>query len=116
MNTDMVARITHEVNRLWCALNNDYSQLPWAEAADWQKDSARSGIEFVINNPDATPADTHANWVKDKLADGWQFGLVKDPETKQHPCIVPYEELPEFQRVKDSLFQTIVRAAFGLPL
>jgi len=35
---------------------------------------------------------------------------VKDPEKKQHPCFVPYDELPIQQRRKDALFVSIVRA------
>ena len=27
-------------------------------------------------------------------ADGWKYGPVKDPEKKEHPCFVPYDDLP----------------------
>jgi hypothetical protein len=114
MNTDMVARITHEVNRLWCALNEDYSQLPWSEAPDWQKDSARNGIEFVINNPHAGPSANHDNWSAVKIAEGWVYGPVKDAEAKTHPCLVAFEDLPMHQQIKDMLFRTVVLAAFGI--
>jgi hypothetical protein len=40
----------------------------------------------------------------DKIKEGWVYGFVKDPVSKTHPCIVPYEELPEEQQMKDHLF------------
>jgi hypothetical protein len=46
--------------------------------------------------------------LEDKKKDGWVYGEVKDAEAKTHPCIVPFEELPEFQKKKDALFCAIV--------
>jgi hypothetical protein len=37
------------------------------------------------------------------------YGEVKDAVAKTHPCMVPYDDLPEFQRKKDALFLAIVR-------
>lgn len=48
--------------------------------------------------------------MKEKEADGWKYGKVKDAEKKEHPCCVPYYDLPVKQRVKDSLFTGVVRA------
>ena len=46
----------------------------------------------------------------EKLKDGWKFGEVKNPETKEHPCMVAYEELPKEQQTKDALFISVVRS------
>jgi hypothetical protein len=46
----------------------------------------------------------------DKEADGWKHGPVKDPEKKEHPCMVPYGQLPAEQRAKDYLFIAVVKA------
>jgi hypothetical protein len=48
--------------------------------------------------------------MKDKLEAGWVWGPVKSSENKTHPCLVPFEELPEFQKKKDKLFCAIVDA------
>lgn len=39
-----------------------------------------------------------------------QTGPVKDAEKKEHPCIVPYDQLPLDQRMKDYIFAGIVHA------
>jgi len=105
-----IARVAHEVNRAYCVSIGDNSQPAWKDAPQWQKDSAVSGVEFVKANPDATPDKSHESWLKEKKAAGWKYGPVKNPEKKEHPCFVPYLDLPLEQRVKDYLFQGVVRA------
>jgi hypothetical protein len=109
----IAARTAHEANRMYCELCNDHSQLTWNDAPDWQKESAIQGVEAIRKNPESTPEDSHKSWLAHKLADGWAYGPEKDPNTKLHPCMVPYEDLPEHQRYKDDLFQTTVRSVLA---
>lgn len=105
----LIASTAHEVNRVWCQYLGDDSQPVWDDAPEWQKDSAISGVKHLMANPDATPEQSHENWLKDKEADGWVHGPTKDPEAKTHPCMVPYADLPSEQRVKDAFFHATVR-------
>ena len=108
MEVKAIARLCHEVNKAYCEAIGDHSQVSWEEAHDWQKNSAIQGVLWVMKNPDTTPEDTHKNWMKDKLKEGWVYAPVKDVEKKEHPCMVPYEELPLEQKVKDYLFRAVV--------
>ena len=110
MNIEQIAQVAHETNRAYCEATGDRSQLPWDAAPAWQKESAINGVKFHINNPASTPADSHENWLKEKIASGWTYGVVKDVVEKKHPCCVPYENLPAEQKVKDALFIGVVRA------
>lgn len=110
MTIEQIARICHEANRALCITEGDFSQKPWEEAEDWQREAAISGVEFAIQNPNAPASAQHDSWMKDKLADGWKYGEAKDAEAKTHPCIVPYDELPEVQKAKDHLFKGIVNS------
>ena len=110
MTVEDVARICHEANESLCITQGDFSQSSWDEAHFWQKVSATKGVNFHLDNPDATPENSHENWLKDKEADGWKYGKVKDVEKKEHPCFVPYNELPPAQQAKDHLFRAIVHA------
>jgi len=105
-----IAKVCHEANRAWCTTNGDHSQLEWDIAPKWQIDSAIDGVAHALRYPEAGPEDSHQNWWAAKIADGWTYGEVKNPEAKTHPCMVPYDQLPEFQRKKDALFLAIVRA------
>lgn len=102
------ARAAHEVNRAYCLALGDDSQPPWEQAPDWQRTSAMNGVEGALKG--ATPEQSHESWLAEKAATGWKYGLVKDPEKKEHPCFVPYTKLPELQRKKDELFVLTVRA------
>ena len=62
-------------------------------------------VYYVLDNPNCTPEQQHNNWVHFKRADGWRYGPEKDFERKEHPCLVPYSELPEIQQRKDSVFR-----------
>lgn len=104
----MIAVCCHYANKAWCEVNGDHSQKSWTEAEQWQKDSAIKGVEFRLANPDAGKDAQHNAWMADKVADGWVYGEIKDAEAKTHPCIVPFDQLPEFQQKKDALFCAIV--------
>ena len=105
-----IAKACHQANKAWCESDGDSSQNNWEDAESWQRDSAISGVKFRLENPDAPASAMHDNWSKEKVADGWVYGEVKDVEKKTHPCLVPFEELPLFQQKKDKLFSAIVDA------
>lgn len=107
---ESIAIICHEANKAWCELFNDNSQKHWEEAEQWQRDSAIEGVNFRLQNPNASDDARHNAWMEGKLKDGWVYGEVKDAEKKTHPCIVPFNELPEFQQKKDKLFCAIVNS------
>lgn len=109
-DTAMIAAMCHQANLEWCALHGDYTQLSWQDAPQWQIDSAIDGVAHALKYPEITPEDMHSNWMAGKIADGWVYGEVKDPEAKTHPCMIAYNQLPDFQRKKDALFLAIVRA------
>jgi len=110
MTIQDIAQVCHETNRAFCQRLGDNSQLPWDEAPEWQRTSAVNGVQFKLDNPDAPPSASHDSWLKEKTKTGWKFGPVKDAEKKEHPCFVPYEELPADQQAKDALFIGIVNA------
>lgn len=104
-----IAKRCHEVNRAYSMAIGDDVQLSWEQAPQWQRDSAINGVKFHIENPDATPEQSHNQWMVEKKRDGWVYGPIKDEVNKTHPCMKPYGELPLEQRVKDTLFLTIVK-------
>jgi len=103
-----IAKICHQANKAYCENNGDFSQFDWDNAPKWQQQSAYNGVAFRLNNPFVTDKKMHDNWMIEKIEDGWILGEEKDPEVKTHPCLVPYDDLPEFQRKKDALFKAIV--------
>ena len=99
-----IAKVCHQANKAWCEVTGDNSQKDWDEAEQWQRESAIKGVKFKLDNPDAGDDAQHNSWMQEKVDAGWVYGEVKDAEAKTHPCIVPFEQLPEFQQKKDALF------------
>lgn len=108
MTAEQIAMVCHEANRAYCQTLGDQSQKPWPDAEQWQRDSAIAGVQFKLRNPQAPPSAQHEQWLAEKRAQGWIYGAVKNAATKEHPCFLPYEKLPEEQKVKDDLFGAIV--------
>lgn len=110
MDREGLAMLCHEANRLLCSLQGDFSGVPWLAADEHTRQSARQGVDWARSNPGATAEEMHENWRRFKAAAGWTFGPTKDSSLRQHPCMVPYDDLPIGQRLKDELFLAIVRA------
>mgnify|MGYP000871708317 FL=1 len=118
-----IARVCHEVNRAYCESLGDFSQLPWDQAPDWQRESAVKGVIFhletIAEGGEPSPSASHESWLAEKERDGWKYGPVKDAEKKEHPCFVPYTQLPPEQKAKDYLSIGVVKgmvAAIGAAL
>ena len=43
----------------------------------------------------------HDEWMRKRLAEGWTLGPERSDERKQHPCLIPYDELPEIEKEYD---------------
>jgi len=109
-NITSIAKVCHQANKAWCESNGDATQQDWDSAAQWQRDSAIDGVKFRLSNPDAGKDSQHNAWMDDKVKNGWVYGEEKNADKKTHPCIVPFDKLPEFQQKKNALFCAIVDA------
>lgn len=105
------AEAAHEANRIYCAATGDMSQTHWKDAPDWQRTSAMNGVRGVLAGN--SPEQSHVSWLAEKVSTGWTLGPVKDPVKKEHPCMVPYADLPAAQQAKDHLYVAVVHAMAG---
>ena len=63
-----------------------------------------SHVELAADILDLTEQlaeNTHENWAKQRLSDGWRRGPKRSDDEKQHPGLIPYRELPESEREYD---------------
>lgn len=45
--------------------------------------------------------NVHEVWSAGRMKDGWTFGEERNDAKRQHPCLVPYEELTEEEKEYD---------------
>ncbi len=108
ISVEDIAEVCHEANKILCESLGDKSQVAWDLAPNWQRNSAIDGVKFNLENPHAPASASHDSWLREKQSTGWKYGEIKDAEKKEHPCFVPYDELPPEQQAKDHLFKGIV--------
>ena len=53
--------------------------------------------------------NVHEVWAQSRLQQGWTYGEERSDALKQHPCLVPYEELSEVEKDydRDTAFGTL---------
>lgn len=69
-------------------------------------------IEQVAKN-------VHEVWAQSRMEQGWTYGEERSDALKQHPCLIPYEELSEIEKAYDrdtalSTLKLIVKLGFKL--
>ena len=45
--------------------------------------------------------NVHEVWAQSRIEQGWIYGEERSDALKQHPCLIPYEELPEVEKDYD---------------
>lgn len=45
--------------------------------------------------------NVHEVWAQNRLREGWVYGEERSDALKTHPCLIPYEELPEVEKAYD---------------
>lgn len=105
-----IAKVCHEANSALREILGEDPNPRYEDAPFEMRQSVVRGIMLRIEHPETTPEAQHEAWRADYVRDGWTWGPVKDREAKTHPCLVPYAELPEGQRMKDYVYCAIVDA------
>lgn len=45
--------------------------------------------------------NVHEVWAQSRMEQGWIYGEERSDAKKTHPCLIPYEELPEVEKAYD---------------
>ena len=45
--------------------------------------------------------NVHDQWALQRLREGWVYGPTRNDAKKEHPCLVPYDELPASEKEYD---------------
>lgn len=53
--------------------------------------------------------NVHDVWAQSRIEQGWTYGTERNDALKTHPCLIPYEELPEVEKAydRDTAFGTL---------
>jgi hypothetical protein len=112
MTIDEIARVCHGANTEYCLAVGDAGLPTWDNLDESYKESTRMGVKFTQSS-NAHPEDQHESWMRERIRQGWVYGPVLNREKKIHPNLVPYDQLPIKQQMKDKLFRSIVKCLSG---
>ena len=59
--------------------------------------------ESLIQLSERIAENVHEVWAKARMDEGWTYGEKRDDIHKKHPCLVPYDELPEEEKEYDRI-------------
>ena len=57
--------------------------------------------EEVLKLSEQLARNTHEIWARQRLRDGWRYGPERNDSRREHPCLVPYDDLPESEKQYD---------------
>lgn len=57
--------------------------------------------EDLMSLAEEMAKNVHEIWAETRIAQGWTYGPERNDAEKKHPCLVPYDELPEEEKVYD---------------
>lgn len=63
-----------------------------------------SSVELTSDIKDLTELlakNAHDIWAKTRMEEGWIYGENRDDHKKEHPCLIPYEDLPDQEKQYD---------------
>jgi hypothetical protein len=109
IEVETCARAAHEAGRSFSFAIGEEPYPTWEECEESDRVICRIGVIGIIQY-DHTLEQSHKNWVDQKHVAGWKGGPAKDVKNKIHPCLVPYDQLPPEQQIKDELFYKVVKA------
>jgi len=62
-----------------------------------------NGLQPLV---EALVRNAHEIWAQQRIKDGWTWGPQRDDSRKQHPCLIPYEDLPDSEKLYDRAIVT----------
>jgi RyR domain len=73
---------------------NDYHPRPLPTEGVELSDELLPLVELLAEN-------AHDIWARQRMKDGWTFGPKRCDESLRHPCLIPYSELSDGEKVYD---------------
>ncbi len=55
----------------------------------------------LLDIADTLARNVHENWAQERIRQGWQYGPERNDAQKLHPCLVPYDDLPDSEKKYD---------------
>lgn len=75
-------------------MDNEYIPQPIDTSDIRLNEEVEQLVELVARN-------VHEVWAKSRKEQGWTYGAERNDRLKTHPCLIPYDKLPEEEKQYD---------------
>ena len=75
-------------------MKTDYTPQPLDTSDVVLPEELNALVEQIAKN-------VHEVWAESRLSEGWKYGPERNDALREHPCLIPYEELPEVEKEYD---------------
>ena len=75
------------------------------ETIDTSRIKLDSDLEELVEQ---LAQNNHDHWAQKRIEEGWRYGAMRNDGKKEHPDLLPYEQLPESEKEYDR--KTVVEA------
>lgn len=94
------------------AANAPIVPVPWGEREPAFKSQFLNVIERQCGpQRSSPPEELHGSWMQAYIEMGWVYGEKYDREQRVHPDLVPYADLGQLEKDKDSVFVALCEIA-----
>jgi len=114
LTVEQFGRLNHALRREVARIFGDGTVPPdWDDAPEWMHAESARSARKLLENPGMMAEEEHDRWMRQKIADGWTQGPVRDDEAKIHPSLLPFDQLPPGERLKDLLRVSLAGSLAG---
>jgi len=101
-----IAKACHAVNNVLCK-NHGLQIITWEDKSPENQKIVLESITKILEGYLTSPEEAHNNFVEMKMKNGWEYGNEYSTENKTNPRLRDYDELNDFERMKEEFFFAI---------
>lgn len=105
-----IAKTCHAIHRAYCIENNIKTQPEWNDLDEKHIEVIIDSVRKILSGEIKTKEESHLNFVKYKISQGWKYSKIYSVENKTNPRLTEFNNLTIEQRTKEALFIECVKS------
>lgn len=107
-----VSRVAYVAMQEWRHVTHQAMlRMKWAELPLLWKEHVKIVVaRCFVNMEVPTGKELHQRCYAEGVAAGWTYSDIIDTEKKQHPDVLPWEEMSQEQRITDHIMSAIIKS------
>lgn len=109
-----LAQAVSEANSVYRQYATNEPGRPWMTMTNDEQRELVLAVGRTLELRTDTPEACHVEWMKVREAEGWKYGEVLNPEAKESPYMMPWDQLIPEGKAKAELYLAILKPFYGV--